>query len=70
MLLALAEHEITLDPVVGTSTSAVNDAWNAGRPGLNGAAELAEVFSRRNREAGVLDDVAVAGVIGRKTVGS
>ena len=35
-LLALAEHQITPDLVVGTSVGAVNAAWIAGRPGRLG----------------------------------
>jgi pyruvate/2-oxoglutarate dehydrogenase complex dihydrolipoamide dehydrogenase (E3) component len=37
MLLALAERDITPDLVVGTSVGAINAAWVAGRPGLEGA---------------------------------
>lgn len=50
MLLALAETAIVPDVLVGTSVGAVNAAWVAGRPGPDGARELAEVWSRLRRE--------------------
>jgi NTE family protein len=50
MLIALAEREITPDILVGTSVGAVNAAWVAGRPGLDGAMQLAEVWKGVRRE--------------------
>ena len=44
MLLALAEHRVTPDYVVGASIGAINAAWVAGRPGLDGARALADVW--------------------------
>ena len=39
MVLALTEHEIYPDVLVGTSVGAVNAGWLAGHPGPDGAAE-------------------------------
>jgi NTE family protein len=50
MLLALAQRDITPDLVVGASVGAINAAWVAGRPGLDGARELAEVWRSVRRE--------------------
>ncbi len=49
MLLALAERGITPDLVVGTSVGAINAAWIAGRPGVEGARELADVWTSVHR---------------------
>ncbi|MEP7178890.1 MAG: patatin-like phospholipase family protein [Pseudonocardiales bacterium] len=49
MLLALAEQGITPDLVVGTSVGAINAAWIAGRPGVDGAPALADVWSSVHR---------------------
>ena len=43
MLLALAEHDIEPDLLVGTSVGAVNAAWLAGHPVLAGAHKLTSV---------------------------
>ncbi len=50
MILALAEHGILPDLIVGTSVGAVNAAWIAGWPGKKGADKLADVWKtvRRN----------------------
>lgn len=50
MLLALAERGITPDLLVGSSVGAVNAAWAAGRPGLDGARELAGVWRSVRRD--------------------
>jgi NTE family protein len=50
MLLALAQRDITPDLVVGASVGAINAAWVAGRPGLDSARELAEVWRSVRRE--------------------
>jgi NTE family protein len=44
MLLALAEHDIVPDVLVGASVGAVNAAWVAGYPGLDGARRLADLW--------------------------
>ena len=44
MLVALAEHGVTPDYVVGASIGAINAAWVAGRPGLDGARALADIW--------------------------
>jgi NTE family protein len=44
MLVALAEHGVTPDYVVGASIGAINAAWVTGRPGLDGARALADVW--------------------------
>ncbi len=51
MLDALAEHGIMPDLVVGTSVGAINAGWVAGRPGVEGISELADVWcSVRRRD--------------------
>lgn len=50
MLIALAEHGIVPDMLVGSSVGAVNAAWTAGRPGVEGARRLAEVWKTVRRE--------------------
>jgi NTE family protein len=50
MLLALAERGVVPDLLVGTSVGAVNAAWAAGRPGVDGARELTEVWRSVRRE--------------------
>ncbi len=50
MLLALAERDITPDLLIGTSVGAINAAWVAGRPGLDGARQLAEVWKQVQRQ--------------------
>jgi hypothetical protein len=49
MLLALADRGITPDLVIGTSVGALNAAWIAGRPGLEGTQQLAKVWSAVGR---------------------
>jgi len=50
MLLALADRGITPDLLVGSSVGAVNAAWTAGRPGAQGARQLAEIWKSVKRE--------------------
>lgn len=50
MLLALAEHDIVPDFVVGTSVGALNAAFVAGGPGLSRVEELARVWSGLRRQ--------------------
>jgi NTE family protein len=50
MLLALAERGVVPDLLVGTSVGAVNAAWAAERPGVDGARELTEVWRSVRRE--------------------
>jgi NTE family protein len=63
MLLALAERGITPDLVVGTSVGAINAAWVAGRPGLDGASQLADVWRTVRRED-VFPTRPLAGLLG------
>ena len=49
MLVALAEHGVTPDYVVPASIGAINAAWVAGRPGLDGARALAEIWRNVHR---------------------
>ena len=49
MLLALAESGVTPDFIVGTSVGAINAAYIAGHPGLDGVRSLAEVWSGLSR---------------------
>ncbi|MHB1487744.1 MAG: patatin-like phospholipase family protein [Acidimicrobiales bacterium] len=49
MLRALVEAGIAVDLLVGTSVGAINAAWMAGRPTLDGLEELAEVWMRLSR---------------------
>jgi len=63
MLLALAEREITPDLLVGTSVGAINAAWVAGRPGLEGTRQLAEVWRSVRRED-VFPIRPIAGLLG------
>lgn len=67
MLLALAERDIVPDLVVGTSVGAVNAAWVAGRPGLDGARDLAEVWRsvRRDDVFPMRPMVGLLGFLGR-----
>jgi len=44
MLRALAEHEVRPDLVLGTSIGAINGAFAAAAPGVDGADRLAEVW--------------------------
>jgi NTE family protein len=50
MLLALAEAGVFPDLLIGSSVGAVNAAWVAGRPGLDGATDLAGVWRTVRRE--------------------
>lgn len=63
MLLALAEHDITPDLLVGTSVGAINAAFLAGRPDLDGARALAGVWRSVRRQA-VFPARPMAGVLG------
>lgn len=63
MLLALAERRIVPDLLVGSSVGAVNAAWTAGRPGEQGARQLAEVWRSVKRED-VFPIRPVAGLLG------
>jgi len=67
MLLALAQDGIEPDLVVGTSVGAVNAAWVAGRPGLDGARELAEIWRGVERDDVFPADpvVGLRGLLGR-----
>jgi NTE family protein len=67
MLGALAEHGIAPDLVVGSSVGAINAAWVAGRPGLEGVSELGNVWrSVRRRDVFPLNPViGFGGFIGR-----
>jgi len=67
MLIALAERDIVPDLVVGTSVGAINAAWVAGRPGLDGARQLAEVWRsvRRDDVFPVRPLVGFLGFVGR-----
>ena len=49
MLLALAEHGVAPDVLVGTSVGAINAAYVANHPGLAGAEELAAIWSGLTR---------------------
>lgn len=49
MLLALAEHGIRPDLIVGTSVGAINAAYVAGHPGPSGVQALAEIWSGLSR---------------------
>lgn len=68
MLLALAERGIQPDLLVGTSVGAINAAWVAGEPGLDGAQRLASIWRGVGR-----DDVfplrlrtSLPGILGRR----
>ena len=63
MLLALAERGITPDLVVGTSVGAINAAWLVGRPDLDGARALAQVWSSVRRDD-VFPARPLAGLLG------
>lgn len=63
MLLALAERDIVPDLLVGSSVGAVNAAWTAGRPGHEGARQLAEVWRSVKRE-NVFPVRPLAGLLG------
>ena len=49
MLLALAERRIAPDFIVGTSVGAINAAYLAGHPGLDGVRSLADIWSGLTR---------------------
>ncbi|HXA62887.1 MAG TPA: patatin-like phospholipase family protein [Streptosporangiaceae bacterium] len=49
MLLALADHGVVPDLVVGASVGAVNGAYIAGRPGREGAEALASIWTSVRR---------------------
>lgn len=50
MLLALAEAGVVPDLIIGASVGAVNAAWLAGRPGLDGTADLAAIWRSVRRD--------------------
>ena len=49
MLLGLAEAEIVPDLIVGTSVGAINGAWIASRPDVDGIGALAELWRSLSR---------------------
>jgi NTE family protein len=63
MLLALAEQNVVPDLVIGTSVGAINAAWVAGHPRLDGARELVDVW-RSVRRDDVFPARPVAGLLG------
>lgn len=63
MLLALAEHNIEPELLVGTSVGAVNAAWLAGHRGLDGARTLAGVW-RSVRRSDVFPARPLLGLLG------
>jgi NTE family protein len=68
MLYALLEAGITPDAIVGTSIGALNGAFLAGHPGLQGVEELAELWTtvRRTDVFPVRARDLVRGVIGQQ----
>jgi NTE family protein len=62
MLIALAKRGIAPDLLVGTSVGAVNAAWLAGHPGIDGAHELANVW-RTVRRADVFPSRPLLGLL-------
>jgi len=67
MLAALAELGVEPELVVGTSVGAINAAWVAGRPGLDGAEALAAIWRGVEREDVFPADpvVGLKGLLGR-----
>jgi len=67
MLAALAELGVEPELVVGTSVGAVNAAWVAGRPGLDGAETLAAIWRGVGRDDIFPADpvVGLKGLLGR-----
>ncbi len=67
MLLALAQEAIEPELVVGTSVGAINAAWVAGRAGLAGAQELADIWRGVGRDDVFPADpvVGLRGLLGR-----
>lgn len=63
MLIALAARGVEPELLVGTSVGAVNAAWLAGHPGLDGARELADVW-RSVRRADVFPSRPLLGLLG------
>lgn len=63
MACALATAGITPDLYVGTSVGAINSAWLAGHPGVDGADDLADVW-RSVRRADVFPVHPLAGLLG------
>lgn len=68
MLLALAERGIEPDLLIGASVGAINAAWMAGSPGLDGARQLAHLWcSVRRREVFPTRPlVGLVGFLGRR----
>ncbi len=50
MLRALFENDVQPDFLIGTSVGAVNAAWAAGRPGLDGVVDLADIWLGLRRQ--------------------
>lgn len=67
MLRALYERGIHPDLLIGTSVGAVNAAWIAGQPGLDGVDRLAKIWlSLRRQDVFPLNPlVSAAGLLGR-----
>jgi len=67
MLRALFEKSIRPDFLVGTSVGAVNAAWVAGRPDLDGTLELADIWLglRRHHVFPISPLTSAAGLLGR-----
>lgn len=67
MLRALFEQGVRPDLVVGTSVGAVNAAWAASRPGVDGVLELAEIWLQlRRADVFPLSPlIGAAGLLGR-----
>src|ERR1700674_5420101 len=67
MLRALFENGIAPDLLVGTSVGAVDAAWIAGRPGVAGAHQLAEIWLslRRQDVFPISPMTGFAGLLGR-----
>jgi NTE family protein len=67
-IVALAEHGIFPDILVGTSVGALNAAFLASRPGPDGARTLADAWTRlQRREIWAIDPLAItAGLAGMR----
>jgi NTE family protein len=67
MLKALFEGNLRPDMLIGTSVGAVNAAWVAGRPGLDGLGELTQIWLglRRQDVFPLSPFTGAAGLLGR-----